>query len=176
VSDQRLLPAHVTSEAADLLTGRLTHEPDRGSPRVAAPNTMTNRRGLDPASVSLARIQEADGFDWFLIVVRALLLAGITEELLSRGVFLGWLRRYLPVWATLLIHRSPLHAGAPTRCFSSRASRFSPHAFRPERVPPHRRLNTPCQSSGEPTTERCGRSASRPVFARSTYRDSQPDP
>lgn len=54
-------------------------------------------------ATDMARIPHASGLDWFLIVVRALLLAGITEELLFRGVLFGWLRRYLPAWATILI-------------------------------------------------------------------------
>lgn len=54
-------------------------------------------------ATDMARIPHATGIDWFLIVVRALLLAGITEELLFRGVLFGWLRRYLPAWATILI-------------------------------------------------------------------------
>jgi membrane protease YdiL (CAAX protease family) len=54
-------------------------------------------------ATDMARIPHSDGLDWFLIVVRALLLAGITEELLFRGVLFGWLRRYLPAWATILI-------------------------------------------------------------------------
>jgi membrane protease YdiL (CAAX protease family) len=51
----------------------------------------------------MARIPHADGFDWFLIVVRALLLAGLAEELFFRGVLYGWLRRRLPAWATILV-------------------------------------------------------------------------
>jgi membrane protease YdiL (CAAX protease family) len=58
-------------------------------------------------ATDMARIPHADGFDWFLIVVRAVLLAGITEELLFRGVLFGWLRRYLPAWATIVITAVP---------------------------------------------------------------------
>jgi len=54
-------------------------------------------------ATDMARIPYANGFDWFLIVVRALLLAGLAEELLFRGVLYGWLRRRLPAWATILL-------------------------------------------------------------------------
>lgn len=54
-------------------------------------------------ATDMGRIPHASGVDWFLIVVRALLLAGVTEELLFRGVLFGWLRRFLPAWATILI-------------------------------------------------------------------------
>lgn len=50
-----------------------------------------------------SRFSTATGLDWLLIVPRALLLAGVTEELLFRGIFFGWLRSRLPWWSTALV-------------------------------------------------------------------------
>lgn len=50
-----------------------------------------------------SRFPGATGLDWTLIVPRALLLAGVTEELLFRGILLGWLRARLPWWPAALI-------------------------------------------------------------------------
>jgi membrane protease YdiL (CAAX protease family) len=51
----------------------------------------------------IARFDTATPADWTLIVVRALLLAGIAEELLFRGILFGWLRRRLSAWPVILI-------------------------------------------------------------------------
>jgi membrane protease YdiL (CAAX protease family) len=57
--------------------------------------------GLDVVrrATDMARFPTATPLDWALIVPRALLLAGVSEELLFRGVLFGWLTRHLPVWA-----------------------------------------------------------------------------
>ncbi|MDO5744066.1 MAG: CPBP family intramembrane metalloprotease [Micrococcaceae bacterium] len=54
-------------------------------------------------ATDMARFPTATPLDWVLILPRALLLAGVTEELLFRGVLYGWLRRHLRPWATILI-------------------------------------------------------------------------
>jgi uncharacterized protein len=40
---------------------------------------------------------------WALIVVRLAVLTGTAEELFFRGAIYGWLRRYLPVAATITV-------------------------------------------------------------------------
>ncbi|MEO3854879.1 CPBP family intramembrane glutamic endopeptidase [Acrocarpospora sp. B8E8] len=61
-------------------------------------------------STDYSRFAQAGPGDWILIVIRALILAGIAEELLFRGILFGWLRRGLPWWAVALITAS-LFAG-----------------------------------------------------------------
>ncbi len=51
----------------------------------------------------VARFNAATPVDWALIIVRALLLAGIAEELLFRGILFGWLRGRLSAWPVILI-------------------------------------------------------------------------
>jgi membrane protease YdiL (CAAX protease family) len=65
---------------------------------VVGPGLDVIRRATD-----MARFPTATGLDWALIVPRALLLAGIAEELLFRGVLFGWLARHLPVWASIVV-------------------------------------------------------------------------
>jgi sodium transport system permease protein len=65
---------------------------------VIGPGLDVVRRATD-----MARFPGATGLDWALIVPRALLLAGIAEELLFRGVLFGWLARHLRVWASIVV-------------------------------------------------------------------------
>jgi membrane protease YdiL (CAAX protease family) len=65
---------------------------------VVGPGLDVVRRATD-----MPRFPGATGLDWALIVPRALLLAGVAEELLFRGVLFGWLARHLPVWATVVV-------------------------------------------------------------------------
>jgi membrane protease YdiL (CAAX protease family) len=51
----------------------------------------------------IARFHAATLVDWSLLLVRALLLAGVAEELLFRGILFGWLRRRLSAWPVILI-------------------------------------------------------------------------
>lgn len=50
-----------------------------------------------------ARMATATPLVWALIVIRLLALAGTAEELLFRGALYGWLRRRLPVGATIVV-------------------------------------------------------------------------
>lgn len=50
-----------------------------------------------------SRFPAASTLDWALIIPRVFLLAGVTEELLFRGLLYGWLRSHLTWWATALI-------------------------------------------------------------------------
>jgi membrane protease YdiL (CAAX protease family) len=50
-----------------------------------------------------ARMPAATPLVWALIVVRLAVLTGTAEELLFRGALYGWLRRYLPVAATITV-------------------------------------------------------------------------
>lgn len=70
-------------------------------------------------STDYSRFAQAGSGDWILIVIRALILAGIAEELLFRGILFGWLRRRLPWWAVALITAS-LFAGIHRRRLGSR--------------------------------------------------------
>ena len=54
-------------------------------------------------ATDLARFGTATPLDWALIVPRALILAGIAEELLFRGILYGWLRQHLAAGPTILI-------------------------------------------------------------------------
>ncbi|WP_426516360.1 CPBP family intramembrane glutamic endopeptidase [Diaminobutyricibacter sp. McL0618] len=54
-------------------------------------------------ATDMSRFATATPLDWALIVIRALILAGVAEELLFRGILYGWLRGYLPAWAVILI-------------------------------------------------------------------------
>jgi membrane protease YdiL (CAAX protease family) len=65
---------------------------------VVEPGLDVVRRATD-----LGRFPGATGLDWALIAPRALLLAGVAEELLFRGVLFGWLSRRLPVWASIVV-------------------------------------------------------------------------
>jgi membrane protease YdiL (CAAX protease family) len=65
---------------------------------VVGPGLDVVRRATD-----LARFPDATALDWALIVPRALLLAGVAEELLFRGVLFGWFARHLPIWAAILV-------------------------------------------------------------------------
>ena len=50
-----------------------------------------------------ARMPTATPLVWALIVVRLAVLTGPAEELFFRGALYGWLRRYLPVAATIAV-------------------------------------------------------------------------
>ena len=54
-------------------------------------------------ATDMARLPTAGACDWLMILVRVFFLAGLTEELLFRGLLFGWLRRHVPVTATILI-------------------------------------------------------------------------
>ncbi|NUP74346.1 MAG: CPBP family intramembrane metalloprotease [Sinomonas sp.] len=54
-------------------------------------------------ATDLSRFATATPLDWALIIPRALILAGVAEELLFRGILFGWLARHLPVWAVILV-------------------------------------------------------------------------
>jgi CAAX protease family protein len=51
----------------------------------------------------MSRLATATPIDWALIVIRAVALAGLTEELLFRGLLFGWLRPRLGFAATILV-------------------------------------------------------------------------
>ena len=54
-------------------------------------------------ATDMARFPAAGAFDWAMILVRVFFLAGLTEELLFRGLLFGWLRRHVSVTATILL-------------------------------------------------------------------------
>ncbi len=54
-------------------------------------------------ATDMSRFATATPLDWALIVVRAVILAGIGEELLFRGILYGWLRGHLPATPVILI-------------------------------------------------------------------------
>jgi membrane protease YdiL (CAAX protease family) len=51
----------------------------------------------------MSRLATATPIDWALIVIRAVALAGLTEELLFRGLLFGWLRPRLGFATTILV-------------------------------------------------------------------------
>jgi len=55
------------------------------------------------SATDMARFAHSTTVDWVLIVVRALLLAAIGEELVFRGLLYGWLARYLPMRGVVVV-------------------------------------------------------------------------
>jgi membrane protease YdiL (CAAX protease family) len=64
------------------------------------PNTLL--RVLRHAS-DMARLSSAGFLAWSLIIIRACILAPLTEELLFRGLLFGWLRSYVGAIVTIII-------------------------------------------------------------------------
>ncbi|HZY35422.1 MAG TPA: type II CAAX endopeptidase family protein [Mucilaginibacter sp.] len=64
------------------------------------PNTLLQilRKASD-----MSRLSSAGFFAWFLIIMRACILAPLTEELLFRGLLFGWLRSYFRPVVTIII-------------------------------------------------------------------------
>jgi membrane protease YdiL (CAAX protease family) len=51
----------------------------------------------------MSRLPAATPLDWTLIVVRALIITGLAEELIFRGLLFGWLRQHQGFTVTVLI-------------------------------------------------------------------------
>jgi|GEM_PF-2206981 len=64
------------------------------------PNTLL--QVLRHAS-DMSRLSSAGFVAWFLIIIRACILAPLTEELLFRGLLFGWLRLYFGAIITILL-------------------------------------------------------------------------
>ena len=64
------------------------------------PNTLL--QVLRHAS-DMSRLSYAGFLTWFLIIIRAVILAPLTEELLFRGLLYGWLRSYFSAVITIIL-------------------------------------------------------------------------